>query len=1179
MNTIISKRLEKLLFSFVLVFFSLAWSTASAQVYGPELIPQGTFGTIATDGKNGDNGVGTHIYPTAAVATVGTYYQPAQKIWASNKLQNISVNPTMTIGKPINNKTTYNWGLNQTWSELGATFPNKSNNQNSWITVAHAPNEGNYVIATTTKGMYNAPSVPDEWPVTMYDRYETDTKNPTNYFMVVDADLDSKKIFYKEEVNVISGQVYRMSVDIAQLNRLGAAPNVAFVISSSPNNLSTITPVASIIPNGIGKWTNSFFDYVVPCGVSKVYVAFRNNVAGFGNDIALDNLSMKQVMPHIAPEILPEGECGKELKLELAATAGFSASTYLKKWQRLVKGVWTDIASAKTSIFVVKEEGTYRLATYTTATAGCPMLSNEITVLKAGDCMVVGKAVARDDSYDTYPEVTLTGDLLPNDSPSVNGAELKVVKYEVNGTTYSAGTSALIYDGTLFVGVVTINQNGTFTFKSVPNLKFPYQVPPVKYTIAETGGGQASAYLRIRVTDFPAPNINVNYDASCIHCPIVVSLYGPDLSATKTYSLYRGSVKKGTFSAGSYALTFNEIASGKFEYTVQEASGKVVKTFEMEVHPQSATWNADALTSVWAKEGNWKTTTGGSYPIWCTDVTIPTNSTTFPVLVDGDACRDITMKDHASVGQIQKLTYRKAFVEMNPTRNRWYMLSAPLRYMYSADLHGDMTWTNSISPKIFMMYFDIKSDMNPDGRLGYAVGNFSRPFSRLEEPLVTGRSYALWVNGKQNGFDYADNNFPTGTPYNFPRLVNGQEPVFNYHDTKTGEWLRPTEVLNRGNEAGIASDANWLSTKGKLTDAQKNNRYRFIFEESIVNSKIEIAVQPSALNSVANPFMSHLDFERFVLDNKEKIQGFYRIWDGEKFYLYVSDNVANFAWTGLGGLSTETADVLANQYIAPMQSFFVVTKAGVTSLTFDASKIAGTNTTSKLRAAKATPADLLKFELKMDGSKSQTIVGVRAGATTAYDADEDIQKLFAPGGYTPEIYTIAGETESIELNIVNADATAHQIPVGIRTDFVGAGEITVSGLEAFAAYGDVKLKDALLNQTYDLRKTSTIKFNKTAKTNLENRFFIVFEKRGSSIDETGNQDGILVTYENGVIDIVSTQSELQTVVLFDANGKKVFEKNELNEFDYQVRYSQLNSGVYFLKVSNSDSFKTVKLIF
>lgn len=1171
-------------YSFFAYFFICFTFFSSAQIYGPEKVLQGNFETVDSKGRNGDSGGAENIYPLLDVAKFGTYYQPAHTVFYNNALKEVAINPNVTIGRPLpqtaTSRTDYKWGLSETWySGTTSTLPDKSK-QNSWQVVPHAPNNGYYIIATSTNGMYNLPSLADKsWPVTLYDRYETDLQNPRNYFMIVNADQDATKIFYSQEVQVESGQAYRMSIDLAQLNNTGVAPSVALVIDSDPAKLTTAKATKTVTMSKVGVWENTYFDYVVPSGVKKIYIAFRNNVnGGVGNDLALDNLSMKSIIPQIKTSA---SDCSKgTYTLTISSAEAFPASSYLFQWQIKDGNTFKDISGANKNTYTANASGVYQLLVYTKTTGECRMCSNDITLTKVGNCLTVVNPIAKDDIYSVLPATNLEGNILTNDASGNTGAVLTVVEYEIGGTKYAAGTTAKIYKDNVLVGIITLNQDGAFLFRSVPGLAMPFSIPDIGYVIAEDAAGQASAKVKITIKEKTVPSISVNYDASCTLCSIKVALSGTGMTDGTNYSLYRGAEKKGTFTT-AYKLEFVETVSGTFDYAIKDEMGDELKTFSMTVHPAAATWKKTSATTKWNDSANWESAAGTGSPIWCTDVTISDDAATYPTLEAGDACRDIIFRNGASIGQIQLLLYRKAFVELNPQRNRWYMLSDPLRYMYSADYHGDMTWASAVSPKIFMMYFNINSNANPDGRTGYVVGDFSTPFAKLEEGLPTGKGFALWVNGKGNGFNYNDTNFPTGTPYKFPRrLADGNDVSYSYHDKSTGAWLTPVKDIDRGDVAHIPNDSVWTANHDNLSAQQKNNGYRFIFEESLTNGAATVAMVAGATNIIGNPFMSHIDFSKFAEDNADNIYSYYRIWDGSKFYSYVNAGSSE-VWSGLGGLSTETSSENLSQFIPPMQSFFVEAKPGKSSVVFKPQNIsvarAGANV--ELRSETQPISDALYLTLSLNTIQSRTILVARKGASLKYVAGEDIKKLFSPGTDVPEIYTVANEINALEINLVGTESSTLTIPVGIRTAKTGTATITISGTDAFTAYSDVILIDKLEKKEYDLRTTSFVSFNKTSDKNIEDRFAIQLIARSTTgIEEETAENGISMTLTNG-IQIQSPNSELKCIELFDSMGRMVFRKDKIHDNTYLIDEGLLGKGFYLLKAETSQMSKSFKLIF
>ncbi|SHF62048.1 Ig-like domain-containing protein [Dysgonomonas macrotermitis] len=1172
------------------LLLGLSILNVSAQIYGPEIIVNGDFGTISSVGKNGDNQKGSHIYPKVSTSLIGTYYQPATKLWYNNSLQTINANPTVTIGIPLtSSQTSYTWGLSETYrgnnNSNSYYLPRSSNNKSSGELVSHAPTDGYYVIATTTKGMLNLPVVnSNNWAVTMYDRYETNTASPTNYFMVVNADMDPSKIFYQQKVPVVSGQVYRMSVDLARLNNLSEiAPSVAFVIESSQSVLTTATPKRTIDLTTVATWGTTYFDYIAPCNVgseSAVYVAFRNNVkGGGGNDLVLDNLSMKAIIPQIKADITStDTSCKAEFTLSGSVVGSFTTG-YLYKWQKKVNSVFVDISGQTKGTFTTTEPGDYRLAIYTSATSACPMYSNVITLVKRGTCIDTPRPVAVDDYYAIRADQELTANILTNDSPSVQGAALTVVSFTVNGTKYPSGSSAQIFKDGVLAGVVSISQTGSLVFKSVPGLSLPQQMPDITYIISESNAGEDQAIVRITVTSPPSVKAAIA-DATCTQCPVHITISGSDLLPGPAYSVYLGDVKKATFDEAYHAM-FTESLSGELVYSIMDGVGTVMRTVTVTVHPSSATWKAVAVNDSWSDPANWQTTTGGGYPIWCTDVTLPSVSNIYPTLVDADACRDIVFKSGAAVGQVQRLLYRKAFVELLLNRNRWYMLAAPLRYMYSADYHGDMTWTDAMSPKIFMMYFDVKTNLNPDGRRGYSVGNFSIPFADLEEEVDAGKGFALWVNGKEPGYDYADANFPAGTPYRFPRLLpNGSDVSYSYHDASTGEWLYPSESLARGVQTAVPDSLVWVANYANLSADQKDNRYRFAFEESYSNGSITVPVIPGATNIIGNPFMSYLDFNKFLADNADKVYGYYRIWDGVKFYSYILGGVSE-AWGGLSGLTTDTSTSVTGQFVSPMQSFFIETKPGAESVSFKPANIStgGVSSSTALRATSEGMSNVINLTLDFAGVSSRSIVALHQSASLNYKVGEDIKKLFAPGDQTPEIYTFSDDEVASDINVIGSTAETQTVSVGVRTAKTGSGTIKISGIETVDAYTEVVLEDRQLKKEYDLRKVSSVSFEKTVSGNLEDRFFLRLSKKPVSgiSDEHLAAGGVFsVRKAPGKVEIESSGQMIRSVRVYNVSGQLIKYLPEVNntyaEFDtYQFK------GAYLITVTTADGENTFKV--
>lgn len=702
----------------------------------------------------------------------------------------------------------------------------------------------------------------------------------------------------------------------------------------------------------------------------------------------------------------------------------------------------------------------------------------------------------------------------------------------------------------------------------------------------ETGGCFSVQPFSITATNLTV-NLPVTYDASCNECPVKITISSPQ-SDTDIYYLFskieETDISKAhvftQINATSKQVTFNGKA-GEFDYYIKKkrvclSLPSEAQTITIYVAPSYAIWSANQDVyndESWTNAFNWNSE--GS-PIWCTDVVVPSGQAIYPVLVDGDACRDVTLKSGASIGQIQRLLYRKAFVELVPDRNRWYTLSPPLRYMYSADYHADMSWANAISPKIFMMYFNAKNSTNPDGRIGYVIGDFSKPFSKLEEPVSAADGFALWINGKGNNLNYDDSNFPTGTPYSFPRhLSDGSDVSYSYHDQTTGEWLNAVDNLDRGSVSDIPSDEVWVNSHNSLTDQQKNNRYRFVFEGYSATGAFDKSVNAGTTNILGNPYLSHIDFTKFVEDNVDNIYSYYRIWDGNMFYSYIVGGGSE-SWSALNGLSTEVSNTLS-QYISPMQSFFIETKPGRSYVSFKPENISVTTgaTGTQLRSGDASKTNVLRINLSFNEIKSQTILAIKDGAVEKYKQGEDIKKMFSPRSDLSEIYTISSDTEALEVNLVDNSKNEIEIPIGIKSANIGSATLTIDGASNVYAYKNIILEDRLLSKSYNLRDVSVIEFEKSSGSNLENRFFIRLDTNSNSIEDNWASN-IFVTVKDG-IQIKSDNEPITEVNIYDATGHLVFHKNQINNTSYYISKKPW-VGLHIINVETTLSSKVLKII-
>ncbi|MCD7972541.1 MAG: T9SS type A sorting domain-containing protein [Candidatus Azobacteroides sp.] len=1176
---------------FIIFIFHLLIFHNFAQTFGPELITGGDFGTTETAGKNGDNGEGSDIYPEVTDPNIPLYYQPVTRAYHNGNLVYIEINPGLTIGKPLVNNSGYTWGLNEVWDSDAYFFPDTNGNINYSTVVPHAPNNGFYIVGTTTNGMYNLPSLNSPAWYEIYDRYETNFTNPTNYFLITNADWDDTKLFFQGRVAVTPGQAYRMSADISRLNNTGGAPNIDFIISTDGSNLSYETPVYTTgsIPDQGGEWITHYFDYIAPCNADSIYVAFRNaHYGGTGNDVALDNLSMRAIYPQIVADT--SDGCAVTLYLDGSMEDILDPFLYRLSWELSSDGGTSYTSVSTLQQYTTNTPGIYRLVVYTDATENCPIYSNTIILEDSGNnCVFINSPEAIDDTYQLNIGQSLTANILTNDIPSdgISNPEdvLKVTHFTINDTIYPAGSTVIIYNISGFrAGVLELEQDGTLIFEGASD--YFGAIPPIGYTIVEEGGGQDSAYVYINVITY-----EVSINVSCVCCPITIKLLVPDNTITD-YSLYRYDtdelVVNGEIVGDSLYFVFNETNAGIFYYTIHQETEELISVFAI-VGPDRAIWAPNTVLNSrsWLDYNNWYTPQGYGSPKWCTDVVIPENSPYYPELqYQGfEQCKDILFEHGAAINQIHRLLYRRAFVRYTPVREKWTMLSAPLKYIYSADFSADPTWgaTAGIDPKVYMRYFNIAYENNnmpnPDGTTGSSTGSFSMAFSDMKERLTLGLGFALNVGTGSNSVFQ-------GT-FNFPRLnADSTEVEYKYHYTDDGSWIEAGEPgvpsskypfyftdpgePGRGNDVP-RTDEEWRADHSNPVG--EDSRYRFIYETSSSVNPFTITLpEPGTTNIVGNPFMSHIDFDELYASNSTAIYNYYRIWDGSGFYSYITtggmDNETT--WSGLpeDGLSNIYQ---GSRYIAPMQAFFVEMQPGQNQLTFIPDNIAITpmdTTGTKLKNID-NPENILKLNLQMGDNVSKALIGVLPLATDNYNPKEDVYKLFSYNEDTPEIYTIA-DGEAIEINAISDKGDMKLLPIGIKTSRTGKIYLSFDGVRNFTAFPHIYLLDTQTGTKFNLKDFSSILIEKENAANIEGRLYLMLTKQANNISESKPENTIHIFLKNNFLQVSSPLSALQEIEIIDMVGRSIYKQDNINNMLYTSQLS-LPSGIYIIKVKNGDN--------
>ncbi|MEM6264584.1 MAG: gliding motility-associated C-terminal domain-containing protein [Bacteroidota bacterium] len=172
------------------------------------------------------------------------------------------------------------------------------------------------------------------------------------YMMVVNASLEPG-LFYEQQVSgLCENTQYTFSADIINVQPRGMnfiLPNVSFLLDGN-----VVLNTGDIPENE--EWITYSFTFPTAPGQTSLTLALQNNApGGFGNDLALDNISFRPCGP--AAVILP-GEinlvCEDQPPLELTGSiVGSQYDTPAYQWQQSTDrgNTWTDIPGATSPNF------------------------------------------------------------------------------------------------------------------------------------------------------------------------------------------------------------------------------------------------------------------------------------------------------------------------------------------------------------------------------------------------------------------------------------------------------------------------------------------------------------------------------------------------------------------------------------------------------------------------------------------------------------------------------------------------------------------------------------------------------------------------------------------------------------------------------------------------------------
>ena len=450
----------------------------------------------------------------------------------------------------------------------------------------------------------------------------------------------------------------------------------------------------------------------------------------------------------------------------------------------------------------------------------------------------------------------------------------------------------------------------------------------------------------------------------------------------------------------------------------------------------------------------------------------------------------------------------------------------------------------------------------------------ARDFMILGSPM-TAEDNAVFT-GAYQVLNHTTDNF---TPY------VGVPPVVgvNFHDQEFNDWTDYTGTINAGE--GYLVRPSYIA----------GGTYNYVYDQGTLNNG-EVTYnaefgdnKEDSPNVLSNPYASAMDAELFI--NSNPIIDELYFWEhittpngsipgplGENFSMEdVSTYNGLMGLPASSGVGAPNGGSVPNGIIATGQGFGIKANLGG-DVTFNNSmRLTSGNITLRLTDDK----DLLWLAVRENtyGMGNTAGIGFTENGTPGLDESFDTMKL----GTVVSLYShLLDGSEQLGIQGREAFDASITIPMGFSTLIeADAGIPYVISIDKLEGVNIEQVTIYLIDHLFDVTtnlSTDRYEFLSDAGT-FDNRFTLQFEPLVLAINNPLQPSvSVFPNPTEDFLNIVSPNSDIDLVEIYDIRGRIIKRKVFSSEEDYQVDLSLLESAVYFLKVSTSKGIVTKRIV-
>ena len=331
-------------------------------------------------------------------------------------------------------------------------------------------------------------------------------------------------------------------------------------------------------------------------------------------------------------------------------------------------------------------------------------------------------------------------------------------------------------------------------------------------------------------------------------------------------------------------------------------------------------------------------------------------------------------------------------------------------------------------------------------------------------------------------------------------------------------------------------------------------------------------------NLLGNPYPSALD-TRDLIDNSSINTLYY--WTHNTAIASNEFTANDYAVrTRTAGTTASSGGVVPSRYMAAGQGFFARSSSTGTVTFTNAMRQVGNNGRFFRSSYPSETFDeeddnLIRLDLSNSGGAfKQQVIQYLTDATNGYDVGVDGEQI--DGVFVSFYSIIPGHALAIQARELpwNID---DQVVFGFKSTInaVTSFDISISELGVFFNDKDVFIEDKVTNTFHDL-KVSPYTFSSNMGV-FEDRFVLHYKNLLLSNDDfTGIENSVYVFKENNQPKIVSTKSNIKSVLVYDTLGRIVFSKDNVNASEVVLSNLIANNQALIIKTTLENNVTVAK---